>query len=435
MDAATSENKLKKIAQLRAQQFKIREECITRARSPAGQPVPYQKVKEKSNINRRSRVMSDPDIPGSLVILNAKGLFQGKNGNVSVSNQERHSKSVSKMDRGTTNRPVFCDPSISSKESKVSDLKKRFEAVCQHDIERDKIKSEGEFLNPLHKINQRSKTSGKSTDVQRNLKEVSSGEFNSPRDKGVTETDLANPLQKVSQGFASLTVNKSKKPVQKDTEKPLTSEAKECDSLKDKDKGDLSNSNPLDKVNEVLASRTDQKSKADIQKKLENVLHSTDVLIKKSTSPPNANAVIAEPVSAEQLTELEMKKKPPDRPPPRPPKKDPLKRLKSESNPMQLNENHEGTTNLHVQQGENMEEIIQNENEVLQQRSESEGVVNGNNEINSNDENGDNDDDDDDDNEWDTDFDDDIDDEEEDRIKRDSQSSQESSGDGESLVS
>ncbi|CAH3158676.1 unnamed protein product, partial [Porites evermanni] len=387
MDAATSENKLKKIAQLRAQQFKIREECITRARSPAGQPVAYQKVKEKSNINRRSRVMSDPDIPGSLVILNAKGLFQGKNGNVSVSNQERHCKSVSKMDKGTTNRPVFCDPSISSKESKVSDLKKRFEAVCQHDIERDKLKSEGEFLNPLHKINQRSNT---------------------------------------------ITVNKLKKPVQKDTEKPLTREAKECDSLKDKDKGDLSNANPLDKVNEVLVSRTDQKSKANIQKKFENVLHSTDVVIKKSTSPPNVNVVIAEPVSAEQLTELEMKKKPPDRPPPRPPKKDPLKRLKSDSNPMPLSENHEGTANLRVQEGESMEEIIQNENEVLQRRSESEGVVNGNNEINSNDENGD-DDGDDDDNEWDTDFDDDIDDEEEDRIKRDSQSSQESSGDGESL--
>ena len=433
MDAATSENKLKRIAQLRAQQFKIREECITRARSPAGQPVAYQKVKEKSNINRRSRVMSDPDIPGSFVILNAKGLFQGKNGNVSVINQERHCKSVSKMDRGTANRPVFCDPSISSKESKVSDLKKRFEAVCQHDIERDKLKIEGEFLNPLHKINQRSNTSDKSRDVRRNLKEVSGGEFDSPRDKGVTETDLANPLQKASQGFASVTVNKAKKPVQKDTEKPLTSEAKECDSLKDKDKGDLSNANPLDKVNEVLVSRTDHKSKANIQKKLENVLHSTDVLIKKSTSPPNANAVIAEPVSAEQLTELEMKKKPPDRPPPRPPKKDPLKCVKSESNPIPSSENHEGTTNLHVQEGESMEEIIQNENEVLQRRSESEGIVNGNNEINSNDENGD--DDDEDDNEWDTDFDDDIDDEEEDRIKRDSQSSQESSGDGESLVS
>ena len=135
----------------------------------------------------------------------------------------------------------------------------------------------------------------------------------------------------------------------------------------------------------------------------------------------------------DRLTELEMKKKPPDRPPPRPPKKDPLKRVKSESNPMPLSENHEGTTNLHVQEGESMEEIIQSENEVLQRRSESEGIVNGNNEINSNDENGD--DDDEDDNEWDTDFDDDIDDEEEDRIKRDSQSSQESSGDGESLVS
>lgn len=429
MDAATSESKLKRIAQLRAQQFKIREECITRARSPAGQPVAYQKVKEKSNINRRSRVMSDPDIPGSLVILSAKGLFQGKNDNVSVSNLERHSNSVSQMDKGT-NRPVFFDPSIGSKESKVSDLKKRFEAVCQHDIERDKLKSEGEFLNPLHKINQRSNTSGKSRNVQRNLKEVSSGEFDSPRDKGETETDLVNPLQKATQGYlSSVTVNKSKKPFQKDIEKPLTSEAKECDSLKDKGKGDLSNSNPLDKVDEVLASRTDQKSKANIQKKLENVVYSADVVIKKVTSPPNANVGIAEAVSPKQLTDLEMRKKPPDRPPPRPPKKDPLKHVMGESNPMPLNENHEGTKNLLVQEGECMEEIIQNENEVLQQSSESEGVVNGNNEINSNDDNGD------DDNEWDTDFDDDIDDEEEDRIKRDSQSSQESSGDAESLVS
>ena len=111
------------IARQRAAQFKtIRQESsFTRARSQDGQPMTYKKVKEKANISRRSRVMSDPEIPGTLVILNAKGLFQGKNGNYNAkSRPESSSACVNTMDTEFS-RPQFFDPSLGSKEAKVSD--------------------------------------------------------------------------------------------------------------------------------------------------------------------------------------------------------------------------------------------------------------------------------------------------------------------------
>ena len=195
MDGASSDQKRHPIAQQRAQHFKEigqQSTLFTRARSRVGQPVTYGKVKEKANITRHSRVMSDPDIPGALVILNAKGLFQGKNGNgTQRTEQESRTGSIDIMDKDTsrpvffdpstvsketkgngtqrteqesrtgsidimdkdTSRPVFFDPSTVSKETKVCDLRKRCEPVG-HDITGDKVNTGSEFLNPLHKVNQ-----------------------------------------------------------------------------------------------------------------------------------------------------------------------------------------------------------------------------------------------------------------------------------------
>ena len=160
-----SADKYHLIAQQRAEQLKTARQDLhcTRARSQDGQPVAYKKVKERANITRQSRVMSDPEIPGTLVILNAKGLFQGKNRNLNrLSNPERSTASVNVMDTGIS-RPVFFDPSLGSKETKVSDLKKKFEAV-QSDITEDKHGiTESEFLNPLHKVHQDFANSNKSS--------------------------------------------------------------------------------------------------------------------------------------------------------------------------------------------------------------------------------------------------------------------------------
>ena len=153
------------IAQQRAEQLKTARQDLhcTRARSQDGQPVAYKKVKERANITRQSRVMSDPEIPGTLVILNAKGLFQGKNRNLNrQSNPERSTSFVNVMDTGIS-RPVFFDPSLGGKETKVSDLKKKFEAV-QSDITEDKHGiTESDFLNPLHKVHQGFANSNKTT--------------------------------------------------------------------------------------------------------------------------------------------------------------------------------------------------------------------------------------------------------------------------------
>lgn len=171
-----SADKYHLIAQQRAAQFKtVRQESnFTRARSQDGQPVAYRKVKEKANITRQSRAMSDPEIPGTLVILNAKGLFQGKNGNINRrSNPESSTASVNVMDTDI-NRPRFFDPSLSSKEAKVNDLKKKFEAV-QSDIVGDKHGITGsDFLNPLHKVNQDLANSNKTANkpVKKKLEET-----------------------------------------------------------------------------------------------------------------------------------------------------------------------------------------------------------------------------------------------------------------------
>ena len=147
----TSDEKRRLIAQQRAALFKTvpQESKYTRARSQDGQPVTYRKVKEKSSITRHSRSMSDPEIPGTLVILNPKGLFQGTNGNYTQSRPESDTASVNIMDR-----PVFFDPSLDSKDARVHDLRKKFEAA-KHDIvgDREPVRS-CDFLNPLHKVNQ-----------------------------------------------------------------------------------------------------------------------------------------------------------------------------------------------------------------------------------------------------------------------------------------
>ena len=175
----SSDEKYHLIAQQRAAQFrKAREEAgFTRARSQDGQPVSYRKVKEKANISRRSRVMSDPEIPGTLVILNAKGLFQGKNGNYNTqSRPESSAACVNTMDKDIC-RPQFFDPSLGSKETKVSDLRKKFETV-EDDIIGDKHGvTDSDFLNPLHKINQDSNNTAKRT-VQKNLEDALS--YNQP---------------------------------------------------------------------------------------------------------------------------------------------------------------------------------------------------------------------------------------------------------------
>ena len=137
------------IAKIRAQQLRrVRQEVNPfRARSQYGEPVIFQKLKERSNISRRSRVMSDPEIPSALVILNAKGLFEGKKG--AERKTETRYAPVGKMNEEGC-KPMFCDPS-NNNNGRVSDLKKRFES-----LERDNVVSSAgsEFFNPLHKGNQ-----------------------------------------------------------------------------------------------------------------------------------------------------------------------------------------------------------------------------------------------------------------------------------------
>ena len=188
-----SADKYHLIAQQRAQQFKTarQESQFTRARSQDGQPVTYRKVKETANITRHSRAMSDPEIPGTLVILNAKGLFQGKNGNLSC--RESKTASLNVMDTDI-NRPLFFDPSLKSKEAKVSDLKKKFEAHEQSDIAGDKHGiTESDFLNPLHKVNQELANSKKS----------SSKEAVKRRDEKAVNNDVPT-----TQSTSALNVNK-----------------------------------------------------------------------------------------------------------------------------------------------------------------------------------------------------------------------------------
>lgn len=337
MDRASAE-RYHLIAQQRAAQFKtIRQEAsFTRARSQDGQPVTYKKVKEKANISRRSRVMSDPEIPGTLVILNAKGLFQGKNGNYNAHNRPASSSAcVNTMDTEFS-RPQFFDPSLRSKEAKVSDLRKKFEAV-QHDIAGDKHGETGsDFLNPLHKVNQ----------------------------------DLANSN------------NTAKRTVKKKSEEAL-------------------GPNNVPTTTQSTSALKTNKSQTD----------------SKPTKQP------------------EVKIEVPTRPPPRLPSRDPLKRPRSETDPMPLGDSRLSRVHIFEQECA-IEEVV--EEGSIQQKLETENIANVKNcnSAGDDDDGYDNDDDDDfDTDEWGSDFDDDDDEEDDEQHKRDSQSSHDSSGEAEPLVS
>ena len=134
--------------QLTANQHKSMHSPPTRARSQDGKPVAYRKVKESTLANRQSRSLSDPEIPESLVILNARGLFQGRNG-ASVQNVgDITPRELTVMEK---DHPVFFDPVMNDKEREcVSDLKKKFE-VYKGEYEANK--GTVDFLNPLHKLN------------------------------------------------------------------------------------------------------------------------------------------------------------------------------------------------------------------------------------------------------------------------------------------
>lgn len=336
MDRASAE-KYHLIAQQRAAQFKtVRQEShLTRARSQDGQPVPYRKVKEKANISRRSRVMSDPEIPSTLVILNAKGLFQGKNGNYTntQSRPESSAACVNTMDTDI-NRPQFFDPSLRSKEAKVSDLRKKFEAVdC--DIAGEK--------------------------------------------HGVTGSDFLNPLHKINQDFTS----------------------------------------------------SNNTAKGTVKKKLEEAPSSNNSPIPQSPSALKTHKLQSDSMPAK---ESEAKVEMPTRPPPRALPRDPLKRLRSETDPMPLDENR--LSRVHAFPQESVKEVVREEENSPQQSSETENVsevtnCNGADD----DDNYDDVDDDFDTDEWDSDFDDDEEEEDDEQQKRDSQSSHGSSCDAEPLVS
>lgn len=336
MDRASAE-RYHLLAQQRAAQFKtIRQEAsFTRARSQDGQPVTYTKVKENANISRRSRVMSDPEIPGTLVILNAKGLFQGKNGNYNAhSRPESSSACVNTMDTEFS-RPQFFDPSLGNKEAKVSDLKKKFEAV-QHDIAGDR--------------------------------------------HGVTGSDFLNPLHKVNQ--------------------------------------DLANSNNT--------------AKGTVKKKIEEALGPNNAPTAQSMSASKTNKSQTDSAPTKEV-QTEM----PTRPPPRLPSRDPLKRPRSETDPMPLDESR--LSRMHIFEQECAIEEVAEEGSP-QQKLETENIANVKNCNSAGDVDGyDNDDDYDDDDfdtdEWDSDFDDDDDEEDDEQQKRDSQSSHGSSCDAEPLVS
>ncbi|KAL9960565.1 hypothetical protein ACROYT_G034040 [Oculina patagonica] len=269
--------------------------------------------------------MSDPEIPGTLVILNAKGLFQGKNGNFN-NTQRRPESSAACVNTMETDisRPQFFDPSLGSKETKVSDLRKKFEAVdC--DIAGEK--------------------------------------------QGVTSSDFLNPLHKVNQ--------------------------------------DLAKNN--------TAKRT-------VKKKLEEALSNNNAPTTQSSSALKTNKLQTDSTSTK---ESEAKIEMPTQPPPRA-----LPRLRSETDPMPMDENR--LSRMHAFPQENLSEVVQEEISP-QQSPETENVSSANNCNPAND--GDNYDDDDDDfdtDEWDSDFDDDDDDDDE-QQKRDSQSSHGSSCDAEPL--
>lgn len=327
----SSENRYRLIAQQRAAQIRTlkQESNLSRARSQDGKPVTYTKMKEKTNIKRHSRVMSDPEIPGTLVILNAKGLFQGKIRNKTEQRPGSDSLITSKNIMDTSEgRPKFFDPSLTSKQSKVCDLRKRFELV-----ESDRgIGAAGDFLNPLHKVN-------------KNLMGKTNRE--KQRDSKTILEDKITFSEQVMPGIL---------PVEE------TKLMDECSSKASQDKVEM-----------------------------------------------------------------------PTRPPPRALPKDVKNRFRGESDPMPLDENRVSRVLAFPQ--DNLHSVMEsNQEDSEQQRSETEKLENAN-DCNKEGEDHDNDGSDDDD--WDSDFDDDDDDfdDNDEELKRDSQSSNDSSCDTAPLVS
>lgn len=327
----SSENRYRLIAQQRAAQIRTlkQESNLSRARSQDGKPVTYTKMKEKTNIKRHSRVMSDPEIPGTLVILNAKGLFQGKIGNKTDRRPGSDGLITSKNIMDTSEgRPKFFDPSLTSKQSRVRDLMKRFELV-----ESDRgIGAAVDFLNPLHKVN-KNLTGKTNREKQRDSKtiledKITFSEQVMPGILPVEETELMD----------------------------------ECSSKASQDKVEM-----------------------------------------------------------------------PTRPPPRALPKDVKNRFRGESDPMPLDENRVSRVLAFPQ--DNLHSVMEsNQEDSEQQRSETEKLENAND---CNKEGEDHDDDGSDDDDWDSDFDDDDDDfdNNDEELKRDSQSSNDSSCDTAPLVS
>lgn len=263
------------IAKMRAQQLrKVRQEVNPlRARSQYGEPVIFQKLKEKSNISRGSRVMSDPEIPSALVILNAKGLFGGKKG--AESKTETRYAPVGKMSEEGC-KPMFCDPS-NNNNGRVSDLRKRFES-----LERETVVSSvgGEFLNPLHKGNQAAVSSAHRT------KEV---RIDAPTklEKALNENDRA-------------------------LEKKRNSKVADSENLSQNEYLDTT------KISKTLPG------------KLDNVVEIPNISTKQSNSSLTMEDAKLKETSNESVKESElMTPPPPNRPPPRhpvhSPKKEPLK--------------------------------------------------------------------------------------------------------------
>ena len=117
----------------------------SRPRSPIGCPVSYSYLRDEARAeNRASRSLSDPVIPGNLVIYDKKGLFQKKNGGQGMNGNETTSGNSS------AERPSFFEPSLQNKAEGVKDLKSQFELMTPFEMN---TKPVDEFLNPLHKGN------------------------------------------------------------------------------------------------------------------------------------------------------------------------------------------------------------------------------------------------------------------------------------------
>lgn len=376
------------IARLRAQQFlKVRQETNPlRARSQDGHPVAYQKEKSKASICGRSRVMSDPDISAcnpELVILNAKGLFKGKDR--SQSKPELSFASVDRMDEESP-RPIFFDPcnGNNNKESifRVSDLKKRFESL-EHD---NFVNAGSEYFNPLHKVNQA----------------ASSSTGNKVR------TNVQEKLEKVLHVMDS--------PLE-----PIENE--EDDSVY-----------PLKRLNDNGVDKRTRKIVPEF-KQIEKGSNILDSSAKQSNSQLKEVKVTSETMCEQTINETST---PPSRPPPRAPRREPLNCGPEKSCPMSPGGNRlsQGLSSPKKEMGEVGEPFqLEKTDDFVQSKQTREfnsGSSHGN-DSNYSVDIGD-DDDDEDDNVWGSDFEDDEDQGEEvNGLKRDSRSSHESSNDVETM--